>query len=766
MKNAALISFAIVLAFMPVFASASAGMSFTLSTGEAKLCSCSTAQITGTLTSGGYGVYTLKSDSKWITIAPDTISLGPDESTSVYVYMTTDCTSPPKDYPIEITARSDAGLTETKQLTATILPCHNVELKVSPTDAEACLEESAHFSLNATNNGKADEEFIVSTSTGTLETERVYLGRSETKTIGLDIPANDTQKEAVILIRSASTYAAASKTVKVSGISCHSAALAVSPEEKTVCLGDSVNYSVLLKNTGTRKDEFRINSSFGALSDKYISLEAGESRKITLLAQSNAPGNYPFYIAAVSKYVKADTIGTFKTVQCRGVEASIYPDEQTLCKGFPANYSVRIKNTGVLDDAYSLTSSIGTLENEKAAVPKGESQSVLLSIPANVLDDRTFIDVKAVSVGDYGVTSIGHAIHNTENCYGLNSTARSTEETICAGETVGFAIDVENTGKLADEYEIKSDFGALSKKHASLSPGEKTTIAVTIPTNLSDVGKKNISISISSKNANTTNILVLEVDSAEKCYGFNLAAKKDTLFTNDSIGKLFEINIENRGKASSNFSAKLDAPLWAYISPKDFVLQKEKNATVYVYAAPSYGTKDGTYLMKITVKNSAGFEKNEFTQLVLGNATPLDLSKLRAAPTGEAVKTAASPKSLYVIALGIIVIAIIIFGPRLFGKKAEGEGEGEKEEEKEEYPEIEREMPEELIGVDKTVIMEPVEEKAPEAKEVEEEKEEEKAEKQEHVESRETEEKKKRAKKKKQKPKSSKKELQDILDNV
>lgn len=755
MKNAALISFAIVLAFMPVFASASAGMSFTLSTGEAKLCSCSTTQITGTLTSGGYGVYTLKSDSKWITIAPDAISLGPDESTPVYIYLTTDCTSPPKDYPIEITVRSDAGLTETKQIIATILPCHNVELKVSPTDAKACLEESAHFSLNVTNNGKADEEFIVSTSAGTLETERVYLGRNETRTIGLDVPANDTQKEAIILIRSASTYAAASKTVKVSGINCHSAALVVSQEEKTVCLGDSVNYSVSLKNTGTRKDEFQMNSSFGALSDNYISLEAGESKKITLLAQSDTPGNYPFYIAAVSKYVKAETSGTFKTIQCRGVEASIYPGEQTICKGFPVNYSVRITNTGILDDTYSLTSSIGTLNNEKVAVPKGESQSVLLTIPANVLDDKTFIDVKAVSSGDSGVTSIGRAIQNTENCYGLNSTVRSTEETICAGETVGFAIDVENIGKLADEYEINTNRGVLSKKYLSLLPSEKTTIAITIPTDQSDSGKKNISISISSKNANATNALGLEIESAETCYGFSLAIKEDTLFTNDSIGKLFEINIVNTGKGSSNFSAKLDAPLWAYVSPKEFVLQNGKNATVYVYAAPSYGTKDDAYLMKITVKNNAGFVKNEFAQLILGNATPLDLSKLRAAPTGEAIKTTASPKSLYVIALGILVIAIIIFGSSLFGKK--------EEKKKEEYPEIEREVPEELIGVDKTVVMEPVEEKAPEAEEI---KEKEKAKEHEDDESREKDEKKKHAKKKKHKPKSSKKELRDILDNV
>lgn|GEM_PF-1824021 len=754
MKNAALISFAIVLAFMPVFASASAGMSFTLSTGEAKLCSCSTTQITGTLISGGYCVYTLKSDSKWITIAPDTITLGPDESTPVYIYLTTDCTSPPKDYPIEITVRSDAGLTETKEIIATVLPCHNVDVKVSPTDATTCLEESAHFSLNVTNNGKADEEFIVSTSEGTLETERVYLGRNETRTIGLDVPANDTQKEAVILVRSASTYASASKTVKVSGINCHSAALAVSPLEKTVCLGEPVNYSVSLKNTGIRKNEFQINSTFGALSENYVPLDAGESKEITLLAQSNTPGNYPFYVSAVSRYVKAETSGTLKTIQCRGVEASVYPSEQTVCNGFPANYSIILKNTGSLDDTYSLTSSAGTLDNEKVAVAKGESKSIMLAIPANVLENGTFIDVKAVSSGDSGVTSLGRAIQNTENCYGLNSTARSTEETICAGETVGFAIDVENAGKLADEYEINTNLGTLSRKSMSLSPGEKTTIAVTIPTDFSDSGKKNISISISSKNSNTTNALDLEIESAQTCYGFGLAVKEDTLFTNDSIGKLFEINVVNTGKGNSNFSAKLDAPVWAYISPKDFVLQNEKNATVYVYAAPSYGTKDDAYLMKITVKNSAGFVKNEFAQLVLGNATPLDLSKLRAAPTGEAVKTTASTKSIYVIALGIIVIAIIIFGPGLFGKK--------EEEKKEEYPEIESETPEELIGVDKTVVMEPVEEKAPEAEEdkVKEEKESSEEEKEK------AEKKKKHAPAKKAKKKATKKELQDILNNI
>ncbi|MBU4246468.1 MAG: hypothetical protein KKE71_05475, partial [Nanoarchaeota archaeon] len=220
---------------------------------------------------------------------------------------------------------------------------------------------------------------------------------------------------------------------------------------------------------------------------------------------------------------------------------------------------------------------------------------------------------------------------------------------------------------------------------------------------------------------------------------------KDIQFTNDSIGKLFEININNTGKGSTNFNAKLEAPLWAYISPKEFVLQKGKNATIYVYAAPSYGTKDDAYLMKITIKNDAGFSKNEFVQLVLGNATPLDLSKLRGAPTGAVVKTTASPKSLYVIVLGIIVIAIIIFGPRLFGKKKE-----------EEEAEMKPEFPEDIIGADKTVTMEISEEKIEEEKEVpEEEKDNEK-----------TVKKKKPVPAKKVKKKASKKEFQDIVDNV
>ncbi len=756
MKSAAWISFAVVLALMPVYASASAGVDLLLDTNEAKLCSCSTEQITGTLRSDVAGTYTIKSNSKWATIAPDAVTLEAGESREVYVYITPDCISMPNEYPIEITAESSAGIKSSKEIVTTILPCHNVALTIIPSKAGACLDEVAHFAINVTNNGKASEDFIISATDGVLEVEKITLEGGETKSVGLDVTAKGTKKEVTITAKSASTYASDSRTVEVNGINCYSSSLAIMPEEKSACLYDIANYTLTLKNTGTRPDIFRLNSSFGMLSENEMSINAGESKTVYLTAASDVVGDYPFDITAISQRSRADAKGLFTAVQCRGVEAEIAPGEQTVCKGFPVNYSIDIENTGSLDDTYTLTSGIGVLEKENVSVPEKSVATVMLSIPAGELEDRNFINIKATSVGDTKITALGSTTLYTENCYIVNSSADLPKNKICAGKTAVFGIELTNAGKLADEYSITATSGNLSKSNVSLEAGEKTGISLSVPTEINDSGKLEIFVEATSKNTNTTQKLFLEIEPAEDCYGFRVIAKKDTLTANGSAGNLFEINIANTGRDAGNYSAKIDGPVWSYVSPRSFMILSGRNVSIYVYAAPAFGTKDGAYLMKIDVTNNdAGLTKTEYVQLVVGNATPLDMSKFKTI-TGNITETASS-KPLYIIALGIIAIAIIIFGPGLFSKKDGSENKPEKapeimavEEELEGETDIKK--AEDIMSEIKEKTKDELSaiEKVPEAVEEKDEPAEKKAEK----------------KPAKKRGRPAKKDLRDILDNV
>lgn len=759
MKNAAWISFAVVLALMPVYASASAGVDLLLDTNQAKLCSGSTAQITGTLTSDAAGTYAIKAGSKWATIAPDVVTLGAGERKEVYVYITPDFVSAPNDYSIEITAESGAGIKNSKEIITTILPCHNIALNAIPSKAGACLDEVAHFSINLTNNGKFFEDFIILATDGILEAGKITLEAGETKTVGLDVPAKDTKKEVAITAKSTSTYASESKTVEVNGINCYSSNLAIAPEEKSACLYDGANYTLTLKNTGTRPDIFRLNSTFGTLSQKEISINAGESKTISLAVASDVVGDYDFDITAISQRSRADAKGLFTAVQCRGVEAKIAPGEQTICKGFPVNYSIDVENTGSVDDVYLITSGLGAFQKENVSVPKKSSAKVLLSIPADTLEDKNFINIKATSVGDSKITALGSAALYTENCYIVDSSADLAENKICAGKTAVFGIELTNAGKLADEYEITATSGNLSKSNVSLAAGEKTGISLGVPTEINDSGKLEIIVEARSKNTNTTQKLSLEIEPAEDCYGFKVVAKTDTLVANGSAGNLFEINIANNGRDAGNYSANLDGPVWSYLSPRSFMVMNGKNVSIYVYAAPAFGTKDGAYLMKIDVTNNdIGLTKTEHIQLVVGNATPLDLGGFNSI-SGKITESATS-KPLYVIALGIIAIALIIFGPGLFSKKDESKGSNEKEPEiaaveeglkgeaamkkaediMSEIKELSKSAKEELSAIEKTP--EAVEEKSEPAED------------------------KKTKKPAKKRGRPSKKELSDILDNV
>lgn len=704
MKKTALVSalFFAIIAIIFAAHGASAATYFELSTNEAKMCPCSTVQIVGSIKSDVSETYSLKANSDWATIAPDKITLNAGESSAIYTYLTSDCSAAPGKYDIEITAKTEAGTKKQQTVSATILPCHVISVEPDSDKKSACIEDSVKFNITVRNGGKNNESLKLSATKGALSENSIDIERGQSKNVILTVPIDAQESKINVTAQSDSSYAGGKIALSAYGYSCRSASMEIEPLSAETCSAEgSAKYSVKITNSGSKNETFSLTSSFGALSENTVSLPANAKKEILLLVSPKEAKNYNITVKAVSSNIALEKTAALNSVQCRSVSAAIIPAEKSACINQNATYSVRVSNTGKLNDTYVLTASMGALEKKALEIPAGQSQSVLLTISAENMGKGDYpFNVIAESSASRQINSIASAKFSAEDCV-LSSIASEPENIpLCPGKEARFKILVENTGKAPLNYTLKSDYGAFDEAALSVGVSGKKSATLAVGTSPQDSGKKNITVYAQANGKTFSKTVGLEFISPEKCYGFAIAPVESTLYANDTKGKLFTIVIKNEGSESAVFNASIDGPSWAYIDPKAIEIAGGKAKETYIYAAAPYGTRDDDYIIRADVKSSSGRVKSTYVQLVVGNATPADLSRLRAdadsggsgpaMPTAQAAKTWTT-KTIAILIGGIILIALVIFGPEIFGrKKKERVGEtsasGEPKEEIPEYP--------------------------------------------------------------------------------
>ncbi len=307
--------------------------------------------------------------------------------------------------PFTLTVIPSSAPGERKELSGTLTgsECRDVSMFISPASAQACSSDTINATVMVSNLGAVRDTFALNSSHGTLTETAVTLDPGKNRTLQLRIPTAGMTGERSFTITAtgeagadggrAKAQAALPATIDL----CYAATLAASPRNATVCPGREGQYTLLVENTGTRADNFR------------VSLE-GQQTKQAILEPRRSQA-LPFSIA-----VPADAPAGVRTLTAQ-VRSSRFSDEAQFSLTVPPRaqcYDLRLADGAVKSVAISRAAAFRVkLENPGLA-----SQNVTLSVtdgPSWMYPIPESVDLVPKSSADiyvYVVPPLGTGVSN------------------------------------------------------------------------------------------------------------------------------------------------------------------------------------------------------------------------------------------------------------------------------------------------------------------------------------------------------------------
>ncbi|MFH1977776.1 MAG: fasciclin domain-containing protein [Candidatus Aenigmatarchaeota archaeon] len=549
-------------------------------------------------------------------------SLMPGEKTEVNPFLISYIppTTEPGIYKVDINAKSSNNPSDIqkKSVYIEILNCHAADLSVTDASREVCKEDTIQekYTFTLENNGKYPETFSLSSSSSwaalSVDTLTVSSGSSKT----FDLVANPPEgllgnQEITVTASSQSSYSEVSKKVNLNIKSCYGVDAKIEAPVKSVCHGESIEYTLVIENTGIESDAFDISGpSMLAFDQTEVSLTKSETKRIKFKVTPPQVGDIDFDITVTSTKSETTVSSSVEAEECRGVVVFIFPEEQTVCGGEEVEYTVSLRNIGAVKDTFELTSSIGTLEKTSFSLTSGSTQTTKLMIDTNELSGDITVGIKAKSEGNE-VSDQMSALLTVDNCYEATVNIVENEKTVCPFFESDLTIMVKNTGKLTDNYVLT--LGEITES-VTLTAGQERTFV--LPLYSEDSGAFTETAELKSDFVTKTDTVDITVKALTNCFSSTIERTDDgAVSVREQRGATIPIKIENTGEAKTSYQITRDGPEWSYLRPITLELEPGENENVYLYVLPPFGTASGEYEIKIVAKS----ERSEVDLTVLVN---------------------------------------------------------------------------------------------------------------------------------------------------
>lgn len=400
-------------------------------------------------------VYSLtSSDSSSIDIAPRQVELEAGESEVVNVWYNPDTQKEAGRYSFDINAQSRAnGNTYSAQGFVNIIREHDVSMNVQE-PGSVCLGERATYSVELTNEGLQKETFELTSPVGEFSQDEVTLEDGETQTVELYVSSEEEREESFNVVAASTTsYAQSIQSTSFQAETCYSSEVVLNPESQRVASGNTAEYDVTVRNTGTQPDEFVLQSSEGELENTTLQIPAQSSVTTTFEFAPEELGEQQAQITAESEVTSTATASA--TVY-NGMESEISVPQKTVntCENAEASTPVNVENTGEAQETFNLQTTEGNLSQEEVTLESGASQQLNLSYKTG--DEASQVNYRVTSTAstfEEPATSV-EGTFNVENCYDLQMSI--IPEVASAGENRSqvYEVRLQNTGTQENTYEL------------------------------------------------------------------------------------------------------------------------------------------------------------------------------------------------------------------------------------------------------------------------------------------------------------------------
>jgi uncharacterized membrane protein len=428
--------------------------------------------------------FELSASADWAEFSRESVTVAPGGSESVSLVLTPPEGTSPGRHTVFLTAEStESYASDTKSVEMDVVDCFTFTSELEPESLEACLGDSMDYELTITNTGEEEDEYAIGTPEWVYpDRTSTVLGAGESDIITLTaLPDEKGIQTFEVTVTSVRDELAA--PITLSGIinvkECRGVALIVSPEELSVCRGEEAEFSVNVKNTGSLEETFQISSTFGELAIESVELDAGESETVALHVDSSGlpEGTVIIEVSAAGGPVSDMATAELVVEECYMTEFSLQPDEVTACPGAEIPYTMRVRNTGMQADNYTLRYADETIE---FALGPNETRAVSYDyVIPYVEEGRYLFTVELTSEGGISLMESSEIRLKAEDvCYGVR--LEDDPGIVDIGKAITIEITITNTGEQADTFMVSlkdaPEWAYIEPDEVQLGGGENESL--------------------------------------------------------------------------------------------------------------------------------------------------------------------------------------------------------------------------------------------------------------------------------------------------
>jgi len=376
----------------------------------------------------------------WYAVSHETITLKPNESKNVYLFVTANCFEEPKNYMGKI---SFLGNSETfANFKMNVVADHKIDI-IIPENISSCVCEDKSFIAIIQNSGKYDEEIKLSAVGVKIKDEKIKLKAGERAQVEVtidklcDIKAGKYVAE--IVAESTSSYAKSRKIVEINRENCYDFELSY-PKEVRSCVDEKIKFSIGVKNTGIKSDEYTliidaINAS------QRIEVKPNETKMFDVNFSSEEQGLIDIGFTVLSKSKQEKGSIRFIVEKCFGVDLQPESNEIYIKLGEGKMLKAKIVNTGSKADNYQIYSDINwvSIRPENVSLNGSGSDDVFIYYSPEygmkgkfetklVAESKNSIDVENITINVFEPSSIEPVDEGNASATETTTTAEIKEE--------------------------------------------------------------------------------------------------------------------------------------------------------------------------------------------------------------------------------------------------------------------------------------------------------------------------------------------------
>lgn len=516
-----------------------------------EICQCDTVTYKFSLTNDQqdhktFDLYLSGNYADWGSVAPKRIELDPQQSKKVYVFVTPSCYAKPDNYQMTLNAKSGA-VHYKDTITMTVKNCHTLDVS-SPATKEVCIGDEVSYQISVENTGTFKDSYKIFSDADVNQSD-VYVVPGETKTVTVNYkPTQVGEKTLKTEFNNTKVCYSEQVSTKVVTSGCNDFELQTTDVEE-ICVGSQGHFVLTVENTGRTEDTYEISSQDDLqIARSSIELKPNETQEIgvtyTLMENKNVS------LKVVSDSGIQQTVEKELTTKRCSDFMILTSQNNTVCHGDTISYAISVKNKGLFEDTYKLSTDKGALEDSELTVKPNEIAYTNLILENLPLGEN---EVKITAESETGEKLTQTTTLEVKTCSDVSAITNVEPINVCAGSkaSVISELGIMNLGR-EDTYTVSTvDWITPEEKQISLKENEvyKTVLRIKTP---DQVGVYKPVIEVRSNSNVDKAFLVLNVTN---CYGFDLIETVDKVDVNLCPGETLkkEIVIKNTAMVEDVF---------------------------------------------------------------------------------------------------------------------------------------------------------------------------------------------------------------------